>query len=95
MQYKTARWLTLLFSSIAAISITLYFYLDANDRMIPILPVIIKPLGVGMLLPAVYILLASIMASTKEEERITKQNFKSAFIVLICLIAFKVITSLV
>lgn len=95
MKFTTARWLTIMFFSIAAIVITSFFYLDAKDMMIPILPVIIKPVGVGTLLFAVFIILASIMATRKKEERITKQNFQSAFIILICIITFRVITELV
>ncbi|MFS0690193.1 hypothetical protein AB1K89_13250 [Sporosarcina sp. 179-K 8C2 HS] len=95
MKYSTARRLTIMFASIAAIFITSYFYLDAKDRMIPILPVIIKPVAVGTLLAACFILMANIMATRKNEDRITNQNFRGAFIVLICLIAFRVITHFV
>jgi len=95
MKFSTARWLAIMFFSIAAIVITLFFYLDAKDKMIPVLPVIIRPVGVGTLLSAVFLLLASIMATRKNEERITKQNFQSAFIVIICLIAFRVITQII
>ena len=92
MKFSTARWLTIMFFTIAAIVIASYFYLDETDRMIPILPVIIRPVGVGTLLAACFILMASIIATRKKEERITKQNFQGAFVILICLIAFRVIT---
>ena len=95
MKFSTARWLTLMFASIAAIVITSYFYLDAKDRKIPIFPVIIRPAAAGTLLAACFVLLASIMATRKDEERITKQHFKSSFIILVCLIAFRVITNLI
>ncbi|WP_172372163.1 hypothetical protein [Sporosarcina jiandibaonis] len=94
MKFSTSRWLTIALFSTAAILITWYFYLDAKDKMIPFLATIIRPLGAGLLLFPCFILLANIMATTGKEERITKQHFRSAFIILSCLIAFKVITSL-
>ena len=94
MKFSTARWLTIALFSTAAILITWYFYLDAKDKMIPFLATIFRPLGVGLLLCTCIILLANIMATRKEEEKITKQHFQSAFVVLICLFAFRVITSL-
>ena len=91
MEFSTARWLAIILIAIGAVSISTYFYLDAKDMMIPFLAVIIKPLMMVTLFPAVYFLLASILASTKQQEKITKHNFQKAAVILVCLIAFRLI----
>lgn len=89
MKFSTARGLTIILAVVAAVSITTYFYLDEKDMMIPFLALIIKPLMMVTLFPAAFLLLASIMASSKKEEQITRHNFLNAFVILICLFAFR------
>ena len=91
MKFSTAKWVTVILFAIGAVSISTYFYLDEIDMMIPLLVVIIKPLMMVTLFPAVFLLLANILASTRKQERITKQNFQNAFVILACLIAYRVL----
>lgn len=92
MKYSTSIWLTIISFTIGAIPISIYFYLDAHNKMIPYLPVIVRPIVVIAFLIAVFLLLANIMASSRKEERIKKSYFQKAFVILICLIAFRLIT---
>lgn len=94
MQYSTARWLTIILVTIGAIPITTYFYLDANDRMIPFLAVIVKPVGVTAFLTASFLMLASIIASRRQEERINRYHFQNALVITICLVTFRIIAHL-
>ncbi|MEZ7172677.1 hypothetical protein [Sporosarcina sp. OR05] len=89
MKFSTARGLAIILGVVATVSITTYFYLDEKDMMIPFLALIIKPLMMVTLFPTVFLLLASILATSKNEEKITRHNFLNAFVILICLIAFR------
>ncbi|HAM82033.1 hypothetical protein [Ornithinibacillus bavariensis] len=95
MKYSTARWLAIIFFVIGAVPISTYFYLDANGITIPFLTIIVRPVGVIAFLTATFLLLASIMASRKQEERIKRPHFQNALMILICLIVFRVILHLV
>ena len=94
MKFSTANWLTIILAVIAAVSISIYFYLDANDMMFPLLAVIIKPLMIVTLLLTTVLLLANIMASKRKEERITRHHFLKAFVIILCLFMFRLIVSL-
>lgn len=94
MKYSTANWLAFMLFVIGAVPVSAYFYLDAKDMMISFLPVIVRPIAVTAFLIAVFLLLASIMASRRQEERIKRPHFQNAFVILFCLIAFRIITHL-
>lgn len=91
MKYSTANWIVFIFFIIGAVPVATYFYLDANDKMIPFLNVIVKPVSVTAFLIAAYILLASLMASRRHEERIKRVHFLNALVITICLITFRLI----
>lgn len=95
MEFKTARWWSLLLSLVAIVSITTYFYLDGKDAVPAFLALSIKPLMMIILFPTVFLLLASILASTKSEERIGKHHFKNAVVILVCLVAFRVLVTFI
>ncbi|MFC5466392.1 hypothetical protein [Lederbergia graminis] len=91
MKFSTAKWMALIFVAIAVIFIGLYFYLDAQDSMIPLLRLLVRPVGAGTLLFAAFIMLASLMAQRKKQEQITIQNFLGSFLILVCLIGVRLI----
>lgn len=95
MEFKTARWWSLLLSLVAIVSITTYFYLDSKDAVPALLTLIIKPLMMITLFPTVFLLLTSLLATRKSEERIEKHHFQNAFVILVCLVAFRVFVTFI
>ena len=78
MKYSTANGWAFLFFAIGAVPISTYFYLDANDMMIPFSIVILKPVMVIAVFTAFFILLASIMASTRKQKRINETQLQKS-----------------
>lgn len=93
MKYSTARWLTLISAAISVILISTYFYLDSNNMMIPFLAIIIKPVMLILLFSCSTILLANIIASRTESEKISRNHLLNAIVLVISLLTFKVLLS--
>lgn len=92
MKFSTARWIAAILGISATVAITTYFMLDAKDRMIPFLALIIKPFMMMTLFPLVILLLAMLIAEQKKEEQVSGLVFKRSIVIVAALFCFKLFT---
>ncbi|MFC5588824.1 hypothetical protein ACFPRA_07995 [Sporosarcina soli] len=92
MEFSTAKWTAGILGFLAVLAITVYFILDEKDMMIPAFSANILPILTVTMVPVIFLLGAMLMAYSKKEERISKNSFQRALVLIACLVLYKVAT---